>query len=62
MEQTVYKHSDIMQMFRCGVNKAYALMREIKSVSDITHNNRTVHRIDVELWERSKYDGSAKES
>lgn len=50
----VYTVDDLMEMFDCSKNVALRLKREIKAVSDITQNNRTVHRIDYENWCESK--------
>lgn len=50
----VMKLEDIMELFECSKNVANRLKREIKAVSDITGNNRTVHRVDYENWLESK--------
>lgn len=50
----VMKLEDIMEIFECSKNVANRLKREIKAVSDITGNNRTIHRVDYENWCESK--------
>lgn len=55
----VMKLEDIMEIFECSKNVANRLKREIKAVSDITGNNRTVHRVDYENWLESKRIRSA---
>ena len=49
-KKQVYDIHDLMEMFSCGKNSALRLKKEIKAVSDITHNNRIVHHIDYALW------------
>jgi predicted phage-related endonuclease len=50
----VMKLEDIMEIFECSKNVANRLKRELKAVSDITGNNRTIHRVDYENWCESK--------
>lgn len=54
MSKDVYTVDDIMVIFGCSKNVANRIKREIKAVSDITGNNRTVHKVDYENWCESK--------
>ena len=49
-EKDVFDIYDIMDIFQCSKVMAGRRKREIKAISDITKNVRTVHRIDYENY------------
>ncbi len=49
-EKEVFDVYDIMDIFQCSKTMAQRRKREIKAISDITKNARTVHRIDYENY------------
>ena len=59
MVKEVMKAEDIMELFGCSKNVANRIKREIKAVSDVTGNNRTIHRVDYENWLETKRIRSA---
>ena len=50
MEKLFYDKYDIMNMFKCGVDKAMAIIRAIKSVSDIAGIKGKVTITDYSAW------------
>ena len=50
MDKLYYDKYDIMNMFHCGVDKAMAIIRAIKSVSDIAGLKGKVTKTDYEAW------------
>ena len=56
----VYDVNDLMELLHCSKVIALKVKREIKAVSDITQNVRTVHRVDYENYIESKRLRSAE--
>lgn len=50
MEKKFYDHLDIMNMFGCGKDRAYAIIRSIKMVSDIAKLSGKVTTSDFDKW------------
>lgn len=50
MDKLYYDKYDIMNMFHCGVDKAMAIIRSIKSVSDSLKIKGKVTTTDYEAW------------
>ena len=50
MEKKFYDHLDIMNMFGCGRDRAYAIIRTIKTVSDIANLSVKVTTSDFDKW------------
>lgn len=50
MEKFYLDHIDIMQKFGCGKDRAYAIIRSIKSVSDTLNLAGKVTIADFEAW------------
>ncbi len=65
MKSEVYDIKQLADIFRCSVSKAYEIKKCIKAVSDITHNTRMVHQIDIENYfavnRRNPYDDHQRE-
>jgi len=49
-EKPFLNYADIMKIFRCGENKARAIIRAIKSVSDTIPIQGKVAQVDYEKW------------
>lgn len=50
MDKLYYDKYDIMNMFHCGVDKAMAILRAIKSVSNIADMKGKVTVTDYQAW------------
>lgn len=50
MDKLYYDKYDIMNMFHCGVDKAMAILRSIKSVSNIADMKGKVTITDYQAW------------
>lgn len=50
MNKLYYDKYDIMNMFNCGADKAMAIIRSIKSVSDSLKIKGKVTTTDYEAW------------
>ena len=50
MEKAYLDHIDIMNLFGCGKDRAYAIIRSIKSYSDILGLAGKVTKTDYEAW------------
>lgn len=62
MEKMFYDYVDIMNMFGCGRDRAYAIIRAIKSVSDIAKLAGKVTITDFEKWFNSPIQTTKKET
>lgn len=49
-DKLYYDYLDIMKMFNCGRDRAYAIIRSIKSVSDSLNIKGRVTRNDYLAW------------
>lgn len=63
MEKKFYDHLDIMNMFGCGKDRAYAIIRSIKTVSDIAKLAGKVTTSDFDKWfNMPREDATKKET
>ena len=62
MEKKFYDHLDIMNMFGCGKDRAYAIIRAIKTVSDIAKLAGKVTISDFDKWFNMPLDANKKET
>lgn len=57
-DKQFYNCADIMKMFQCGKNKAFSIIRSIKSVSDIAGMPGKITKTDYMAWYNSPLEDS----